>query len=430
MNTQLINTKTNRIVNVNDLIQLSRKKSEFYKARYANLQERISNYEELKLIPYTESDDLSISIPPYSMLTKEPTNSYVFTSGGSTGEPKLVFLTGDELKTNIFYHGNAYKRAGITEKDIVGTFGVPGYLTSEFTVYLGLQHTGCLIVPLGINSDPEKILYYLKLFKVNTLLIMPSDIIPLIQYLESTGESLNIDKVIYGGEKLYDSTKEYIKRALNVKHFGAVYQSMDVGTIGYQCRECELGEYHLQEDLHFVEILDDESKLVEWGEIGELIITNLNRRLMPVIRYRTSDLARFLGRNCKCGDSNIKIKLIGRKGDFIKVGGERFSLSLLNSILEKHKGLTGIYQIELRKINDLDKLIIKIEKNPITNLTKSQEYKLMDEIIEEIFDQHQKIKMMLDTGVIAPIDITFVERDSLIFSASSGKVKTVYDLRK
>lgn len=378
-------------------------------------------------IPFTESNEISLKIPPYEMLTNSTKGSYVFTSGGSTGEPKLIFLTSEELKTNILYHGYGYKKSGITDKDIVGTFGVPGYLTSEFTVYLGLEHTGCLIVPLGINSNPEKILYYLKLFKVNTLLVMPSDLIPLIQYIESTGESLSIDKIIYGGEKLYDSTKEYIRKFLNVKHFGSVFQSMDVGTIGYQCEYCDSGEYHLQEELQFAEFLDEKSNYIQIGEVGELIITNLKRKLMPVIRYKTNDLALLLG-ECKCGDKHIKFQLIGRKGEFVKIGGEQFSLSLISTILENYSDLTGIYQIEISKKNDLDKLIIKIERstsNILTELTNE----LQKEIKEKILTHHQKLELMLKNGVIAPIDIVFTNRDNLIITPT-GKVKLFCDFRQ
>ncbi|GAA0378681.1 phenylacetate--CoA ligase family protein [Bacillus horti] len=419
-----------KLKTVDSLIQFSRQNSSFYSGKFGGCPYVFSTYDDFRSVPFTTSQDLINKIPPYDMLTDSTEEAYVFTSGGTSGQPKLIFITADELKKNIAYHGYGYRRAGITSQDIVGTFGIPGYLTSEFTVYLGLEHTKCMIVPLGIYSDPEKLLYYIRLFNVTTLLVMPSDIIPFIQYLEQTGETLNIAKMIYGGEKMYPSTQQYIQRVLHVQHFGAVYQSMDVGTIGYQCECSEAGEYHIHEDLLFAEFLDDDGSLIGVGEQGELVVTNLNRRLMPVIRYKTNDRVQLLGRGCQCGDRNVKISLLGRKGEYFKIGGEQFTLKAIQNLIERLEGSTGVFQIEITKRDRRDHILLKIEEAGLWKASKLEKESYKQTILHELAKEIPKLMDMQLKGVIHPTDIMFTSRKGLVVSESSGKVIQVCDFRE
>lgn len=154
---------------ISDLIQFARTTSEFYCNRFRNVPEALLGEQDLAAVPFSSSSDLQVEVPPRRLLTGDPTQSLVFTSGGSSGEPKIVYWTAEELWTNVAYHGKGYAMAGINPGSVVGTFGVPGYLTSEFTVYLGLMRTGSLIVPIGMNNDPERLLRYVTMFHVNTV---------------------------------------------------------------------------------------------------------------------------------------------------------------------------------------------------------------------------------------------------------------------
>ncbi|MEK4567029.1 phenylacetate--CoA ligase family protein [Alkalihalobacillus sp. FSL R5-0424] len=417
----------NSLNKLNELLNFSNDNSIFYSKRYFGKSLKISCYDDWMKIPFLNSEDFANQIPPVDMLTRSPEKAYTFTSGGSTGQPKIIYVSSEELEKNILHHGEGYKRAGIKKTDVVGTFGVPGYLSSEFTVYLGLEHTGCLIVPLGINTDPEKMLYYLQLLNVNALLVMPSDVIPLIHFLEQTKTQLNIEKIIYGGEKLYETTKKYIQNALNVKHFGSVFQSMDVGTIGYKCEYCNDDEYHLNEIIQFAEILNDKNELVGYDEIGNLVLTNLNRRLMPVIRYKTNDLVVPLSRSCSCKDNSLKFRLVGRKADFIKIGGEQFKFNIIERVLSEIEGITGIYQIEVYKKNGLDSLHIKIEERNIRSV-KNKDL-VLEDILERFLERSFKLKDLHEKGIINPIELSFVTREHLLTSKSSGKVIKLIDDR-
>lgn len=389
----------------------------------------LNSLEEFQKIPMISSKDIIKTTPPIHMLTGSPRNSYVFTSGGTTGEPKIIYLTSDELKENIFFHGKGYAMAGINEDDAVATFGVPGFLTSEFTVYLGLERTGCKIVPIGISSDLERLFNYIKMFNVTTLLVMPSDVIPLAQYIEKSNKTLSINQIVYGGEKMYSSTKNYLESILGVKSFKSVFQSMDVGTIGFQCDYCEPGMYHIHDQLQYTEVLNEKGQPIQDGNIGELVITNLKRKLMPVIRYQTNDLAMKIDTLCPCGRTNPKIKLVGRKGEIIKLGGEQIFPQIFAQACSHLEELTGEFQLLITKHQNRDKIQVSFEVSG-KNLDEKIEEHLISIIKNRILNFTPKLKQMIQLQVIEPLEVSLVGREKMKISESSGKIVRVIDKRK
>jgi len=210
--------------------QLAKDNSEFYGIAYSSFSDKLS-IDTFTNLPFLESKHLSEH--GKNMLIDVSKCYYVFSSGGSTGSPKFIFLSKYELHRNSYFHGLAYKACGIGSRDRVGIFGIPGHLNSEFTVYLGLEHTDCFIIPIGTYGNLQLIVEYIKHFQINTLVVLPSDIIPLTSYVDDSGISLGIDKLITGGEPLYKPMEDYISNKLGVMKFGSTYQIMDCGTIGY-----------------------------------------------------------------------------------------------------------------------------------------------------------------------------------------------------
>ena len=410
---------------ISDLIQFARTTSAFYRYRFRNVPEILLDQQDLVTVPFSSSTDLQVEVPPRRLLTGDPTQSLVFTSGGSSGEPKIVFWTAEELWTNVAYHGKGYATAGINTGLVVGTFGVPGYLTSEFTVYLGLMRTGSLIVPIGINNDPERLLRYVSMFHVNTLLVMPSDLMPLLGYLEEKSMELDILHVVYGGERLFASTKEYLKKRLHVRRFNSTFQSIDVGTIGFQCEHCMEGQYHIHDTLQYIECVDEQGNWVADGEIGELVITNLHRRLLPVIRYKTGDLIRRLPESCSCGITNPKIDLLGRRQEAIKLAGELFQVESFGVPALRFGDLTGEFQITLEKDRAMDRLRITYEA--IGTAFRSVRSSLIsDYLLESV----PKLRDLVTARVMHPVVVDIVSQETMLRSPSSGKVIRVNDLRE
>lgn len=291
------------------LYYLAKEKSAYYNLLYKNYPPDLT-HDVFYSLPFVSSSIYSEKIGNISTHSKFE-EVYAFTTGGTTEKPKYVYITYADLHENIKYHGYAYKQAGIQKNDRVAVFGKPGMLTSEFTVYLGLEKCKSFILPIGEYENLGNVILLLKEFNINALIVMPSDLVKLVDYCIEKNIMLTLDKVITGGEPLYPSVEDYIKKNM----------SMDFGTVGYKKKDCRRDEYYIQTQLQYIEVIkNDRGDHAEEGETGELIVTNLARRLIPIIRYKTGDIVTVLNKE------KTKIKINGRCSEDIKLGGEKFQI--------------------------------------------------------------------------------------------------------
>jgi phenylacetate-coenzyme A ligase PaaK-like adenylate-forming protein len=147
--------------------------------------------------------------------------------------------------------------------------------------------------------------------------------------------------IVTGGEPLWGEVIQRAENVLGSGHllFRSTFQASQAGTIGYQCDRLNINEYHIHEELQFVEIDPD---------TRELITTNLDRVYMPVVRMKTGDLAEFIHADCGCGRSTRMLRLLGRKTDLVKIGGKLFDPSLFDRVAEKFKFARDKWQVRLR----------------------------------------------------------------------------------
>lgn len=407
-----MNEKNNSLI---ELCNYAKKNSQYYKKLYNNFS--IKTIEDFFNLPFSTSE---MYYENYDNLkTMELTGKYTFSTGGSTGAPKYIYLSYDELHLNIKCHGSSYKKAGIASEDRVAIFGMPGLLTSEFTVYLGLEQTGCFILPIGIFEELEKIVNLLKEFKINTLLLMPTDVIILANYCKEKNLQIEIKKIITGGEPLTISMKEYIKSIFKDVVFGSTYQSMDFGTIGYRTEDLLENEFIINNKYQFLEVIDEKGNKVQEGVVGELIVTNLSRRLLPVIRYKTGDLVKII-------DSHLFI--IGRLANIPKIGGEKFQANIIEEYLKKDSLFTGRYQYIIDKKDYMDFILLKLEIKDL----KVDEEKLKQEIREFILLKQPKLKNQIKNRAIHNIEINFLleKNNEFILTPNTGKLKNLIDRRQ
>lgn len=406
-----------------ELFQFAKDKSPYYGNLYHDLERSfcINNFGELfKNLPFVDS---SIYLKPKEeIMTDLDSKFYVFTSGGTTSKPKFIYLTPQELHNNIKYHGFAYKSAGIETTDRVATFGLPGFLTSEFTVYLGLEECECSILPIGV-FDYSYIAEYIVKFDINTLLVMPTDIVNFINYLKENNLSLTIPKVITGGEPLYPSIKDYIKKELNTVKFGSTYQSMDFGTVGYQDDNCDYNEYWVQSNLQYVEIIKEDGTEAKEGESGELVVTNLGRKLIPIIRYKTGDLVTLITKS-----PNLKIRYERRITNVIKIGGEKIEIDILEKCLSVNDECTGKFQAVVSKVNNKDTIKILVECHD----SELENRKWLKENIKDFIKVNSiKLNTLISHGLVNEVEVLLERKnsDNFVYSNGTGKLKRIIDLR-
>ena len=177
---------------------------------------------------------------------------------------------------------------------------------------------------------------------------------------------------------------------------------------------------HIWEDFVIPEIINpDTLEVLPDGEEGELVLTAVNRRAMPLIRYRTRDLTRIMTQPCLCGRTHRKIARIkGRTDDMMIINGVNiFPVQIEKTIMNIPQASKN-YIIEIGEKNYMDKLSIKIEINEDA----------FSGTLEDLERLKCKIESELksETGVSASVG--FVDKGTL--PANEGKAKRVYDLRK
>ncbi|MDQ2956940.1 MAG: AMP-binding protein [Actinomycetota bacterium] len=342
----------------------------------------------------------------------------LFSSGGSTGAPKYTELAFAEMLDNCAVHGRSYLAAGVRSSDVVAAWGLPGLMSSEFTVYLALAETGCCILPIGVTAV-ETIAELVAQFQASVLLVMPSDLIPLANLMESNGIRLPSVRLILTGGEALPPADEGRYRALfgDQVRFRSTFQTSEVGAIGYQCDGCGFGEYHVHDDLQLVEVIRDPG-----AGVGQLVTTNLRRQLVPVLRQRTGDLAEAIGSLCPCGDSAPRIRLRGRSGRFVNFGGEKFDVTVLSKLKDDLALRNDDFQLVLdRDEAGRDQFVLRSRQ-------VCADAALQERIAGYFAGLSAKVADQLAHGVIADIRFAVLDAGELSFTVA-GKVRYFVDHR-
>jgi phenylacetate-CoA ligase len=187
--------------------------------------------------------------------------------------------------------------------------------------------------------------------------------------------------------------------------------------VAFEC-ECQAG-LHVWEDHFYPEIVDPHTgKVLPEGERGELVLTTLTREAMPLIRYRTRDLTRFLPGKCPCGRTHRRIdRITGRSDDMLIVNGVNIFPIQIEKTLMAIPEIGHNYLIEIHKENFMDKLSVKVEINEeVFNGTLAELEKLQGKAVAAL---------RAELGVTP--NVKLVEPSSL--PVSEGKAQRVFDYR-
>ncbi len=411
-----------------EVVSIARAKSKFYKEFYSKNKE-VLTLNDFEKLPLLEKNHILENTPPEStrLFTAKPQRGIYFASGGSTGEPKYVFYDQHEYEHTVKMLAYAYEAAGLCEKDVIANLFVAGNLWSSWlSVEKAIAYTKATSVPIGSNLPMENIIKYLEHFKVNAIIGLPSFLVKLAEYVDQNNIKLSINKIFYGGEYVGDEMVNYFKKVFNdcdVKSAG--YASADAGVIGFQCRHLFRGVHHLFDNSIYLEILDpDTHKPVKPGEIGEIVVSCLNKKKMPVIRYRVGDLGRFILKKCECGRKEALFEILGRCDDRIHAGGAHIFVNDIQNAIGKVNSLSFNFQVIIYKKGAKDFLEIVVEHKNGADIRQAEE-NLYQEILKNCEDLKESIKM----GWIDPPLIKIVPPNTIERIKRTGKIKKVIDKR-
>lgn len=404
------------------LIEVARERSRYYASVLPKV--KLLGANDLSQFPRLDAETLRKNTPPAgdALLTGPLDGAYIFSSGGSTGAPKFSFYTLDEWEDVTDILSAIYQKAGVTKGDTVANLFMAGSLwTSFLAASEALEKLGCSKLPIAGNVEPDTMIGYLEMFKPTVLLGLPSLLIRLAEELERQGKRLQARTVLYGGESLSREARQYLQRILGATTVASAgYASVDAGPIGYQTLDLKVGEHRLLYDHQFLEFLDPETgEPVADGEVGEITVTSLRRRLMPLIRYRTGDLGRWT-------DSRTWIfELKGRIGDRIRVGTADIYPSDVARILDTVQGAGHVFQMNISKRNRKDFLELCVER-PAGNEHSVEASTVREALLDGLPELKQaEVERWLDG-----FEVQITEQGSLLGMTRTGKIKSVVDHRE
>ena len=344
----------------------------------------------------------------------------IHASSGTTGKPTVVGYTANDIETWAGLAARALSMAGVTKDDIVQNAYGYGLFTGGLGFHQGANKIGCIVVPAS-SGMTERQVTLMQDFGTTALFCTPSYALTIVEQ----AEEMNIDikklplKVgIFGAEPWTKGIRLEIEERMGIKALEA-YGLTEIGGPGVSF-DCEAQEgLHINEDHFIPEIVDPVTlQPLPLGERGELIFTSIQRRAMPMIRYRTKDITRLYREPCVCGRTLIKMdKVTGRSDDMLIISGVNVFPSQIESLLLDIDEVEPQYVIVVKKKGHLDHLSIKVEG-------KSEVYKTGTEKRGEVEAKiAHHIKGMMGIGV----EIELVEPKSI--ARSEGKALRVIDER-
>jgi len=380
----------------------------------------ITKLADIAKLPFTIKTDLRDTYP--FGLFASPMSEIVrlHASSGTTGKPIVVAYTQEDVQVWASVMLRTFASAGVHRGDIVQNAYGYGLFTGGLGAHYGLEAIGATVVPTsGGNTDRQIML--MRDFGVTGICCTPSYFVHLIERAKELGvdlKDLPLRVGVFGAEPWTNEMRRHIEAETNIKAFDIYGLSEIIGPgVGSEC-SAQSG-LHIFEDHFYPEIIDpDTLEVLPDGEEGELVLTTLSKRAMPMIRYRTRDITRIIVEPCECGRTVRRIARIGRRSDdmFIIRGVNVFPSQIETALLAV-EGALPHYRIILSRDKGLDQMGVEVE---VSAEVFSDQVRKMEELHKRLSHSIERI-----TGIRAALRL--VEPHSI--PRSEGKAKRVWDER-
>lgn len=385
--------------------------SAFYRKHLAGLTSLdIKCMDDIERIPTMSSSDIagnpgSLVCVPQSEISRIVT----LDTSGTTGNPKRIYFTEEDLELTVEFFMHGMKTlVGREDRVLIllpgEKFGSVGYVLRE-----ALSRIGVFSEIHGVINDMGRCIDDIKRLGISCLVGIPVQVLGLSCEAGIQGIT-GINSVLLSADYVPEPVAERIEENLGCtvySHYGMTEMGFGGGV------ECSAFEgYHLRESDLYFEILDPDSGIpLEDGLLGEVAFTTLNRRGMPLIRYRTGDISRMIVGGCGCGSSFRRLdKIMGRMSDFIELSpGIFISLPELDEVIFKVRGIVN-YKVKLYKGRHTSAIKLLIKTSP--------EFTGTDQVIEKLMES-KKIRAATLRGQLTVMPVEFLDH----VECSTGMVK-------
>ncbi|MBO4397639.1 MAG: phenylacetate--CoA ligase [Bacteroidaceae bacterium] len=398
--------------------------SPFYKKRFEEeglTPDDIKSLDDLKKIPFTTKQDLRDTYP--FGIASVPLEKCVrlHSSSGTTGNPTVILHTQRDLDEWANAVARCLHMVGLRPTDVFQNSSGYGMFTGGLGFQYGAERLGMLTVPAAAGNTLRQ-LKFIKDFGTTALHAIPSYASRLYEVMVEQGidprRDTKLKTLVIGAEPHSEEQRKRIEDMLGVKAYNSFGMSEMCGPgVAFECKE--QNGLHIWEDYYIVEIVDPNTlEPVPEGEVGELVLTTINREAMPLLRYRTRDLTRILPGECPCGRHHKRLdRMQGRSDDMIILKGVNIFPIQIEKILLQFKELSTDYLITLETLDNNDGMTVEVE---LSNLF-TDDYGRLEKLTKEITRQ------LKDEILVTP-KVKLVANGAL--PKSEGKAVRVKDLRK
>jgi phenylacetate-CoA ligase len=400
-----------------DRVALFRQRLEERTLKPADLR----SLDDIAKLPFTVKTDLRDAYP--FGLFASPLQEIVrfHASSGTTGKPIVVAYTQEDVKDWSLAMVRSFAACGVHSGDIVQNAYGYGLFTGGLGAHYGAEALGAGVIPIsGGNTDRQ--IMVLKDFGVTVICCTPSYFLHLTERAAELGVNLKelpLRVGVFGAEPWTESMRQRIEADSGIKAYDIYGLSEIVGPgVAMECLH-QAGP-HVFEDMFYPEIIDPKTGEVLPDEAeGELVLTTLCKRAMPMIRYRTRDMTTLTSEPCPCGRTLRRIRRISRRSDdMLIIRGVNLYPSQIEAALLKVEGTLPHYQIVVDRQRGLDTLEVQVEVTSTVfgdtvGALEALQAKLSHSI-ESVTGLHAEVRL------VAPRTI----------QRSEGKAKRVIDKRK
>jgi phenylacetate-CoA ligase len=394
-------------------------RSGFYRGQ---LPEGLHCLEEVRDLPYTTKQDLRDAFPDGLLCVPRDEIIRLHSSSGTTGQATVVYHTRKDIENWAELCARSMYMTGVRKHDVFQNMMGYGLFTGGLGLHYGSEKLGALTIPASSGNSRRQI-RLMQDFRTTVIHITPSYSLHLYTIFQEEGvdprKDLQLRIAFLGAEPYSEETRRKIEQLYGIDAFNSYGLSeMNGPGVAFECTEKE--GMHLWEDSYLLEVIDPASgELQGDGVEGELVLTTLHREGMPIIRYRTGDIATVYPGTCPCGRTHRRISRIkGRSDDMLIIKGVNIYPMQVEKVLMKVPEIGHNYLIEIDNVDFLDTIRIKVE--------------VVQEIfhgdVRELEGLKRRIVEELKNEILIRPQVVLVEPNSL--PATEGKAVRVVDRRR
>lgn len=380
----------------------------------------IQSIDDIDKLPFTTKQDLRDNYPfgmfavPLSQITR------VHASSGTTGKPCVAGYTSGDIDRWAENMARSMTCAGITKQDVVHVAYGYGLFTGGLGAHYGAERIGASVIPVS-GGNTQRQIQLLQDFHATAIACTPSYALNLAENIAAAGikkGELSLKYGVFGAEPWSEGMRERIEDMLGIIALD-VYGLTEIQGPGV-AMECPVKNgLHVWEDHFYVETIGKDDKPQAYGEQGDVTFTTLTKQGMPLLRYRTHDLATLDAAPCSCGRTHVRMsRITGRTDDMLIIRGVNVFPSQVEFALTRVPGITPNYQLIIDRVGTLDTMEVQVELAP----------EGMEDTVRGLENLTRRIEEQLASSVLVHCKVKLCQPGSL--PRSEGKAKRIIDLRK